>query len=75
MTKTPEQMIAELYTVILGVPNTADRGMAKQVEDIEKHLRQLNGDVARNTSWRKAIIWMVGILAAFSGILAGVCFN
>jgi len=64
MDKTPEQMIQELYTVILGVPNTADMGMAKQIRDIDKQLRQLNGAVKTNTTWRKALCWTIGIIVA-----------
>ena len=75
MVKTSEQMILELYTVILGVPNTDDRGMAKEVKDIERHLRELNGNVRTNTAWRKALCWSVGILATFGGIFAGIYFT
>ena len=60
--KTTEQMIQELYTVILGVPGTEDKGMAKQVRDVEKHLRELNGNVRTNTTWRKAMCWVLGII-------------
>ena len=68
-------MIQELYTVILGVPNTADKGMAKQVSLIEQHLRQLNGDVQKNTTWRKAFCWALGFMATFMGIFAGLYFG
>ena len=73
--KTTEQMIQELYTVILGVPHTADKGMAEQVKDIEQHLSELNGNVRTNTTWRKALCWSVGILATFGGIFAGIYFS
>ena len=75
MEKTSEQMIRELYTVILGVPNTQDKGMAKQVADIEKHLRELNEQVTSNTTWRKALCWSLGVLATFCGIFAGMYFG
>ena len=60
MNKTPEQMLTELYTVILGVPSTGEKGMAKLVYDMEKHLRDLNGCVKTNTAWRKAMVWIMG---------------
>ncbi len=70
MPKTPEQMIAELYTVILGVPLTSEKGMAQKVNDIESHLKELNGSVASNTIWRKALCWTIGIIITCIGVLA-----
>jgi len=69
MQKTTDDMIKELYTVILGVPATGERGMAQLVYDIEKHVDKLNGSVRTNTSWRKAMCWTIGIIVA-----AGVGF-
>ena len=60
--KTTEEMIRELYTVVLGVPATGEKEMAKLVYDIDKHLRELNGSVKTNTTWRKAFCWILGIL-------------
>lgn len=62
MQKTPDEMIRELYTVVLGVPSTGERGMAKLVYDIEKHLDELNGSVKANTTWRKALCWGFGTM-------------
>ena len=70
--KTSDQMIQELYTVILGVPDTADRGMAQQTRDIEAHLRQLNSKVEKNTTWRKAMLWAIGVIGTGLGIIAGI---
>ena len=64
MGKTTEEMIRELYTVVLGVPSTGEKGMAKLVYDIEEHLKELNGAVRTNTTWRKALCWSLGIFAA-----------
>ena len=69
MQKTSDDMIRELYTVVLGVPATGEKGMAQLVYDIEKHLVELNGAVRTNTTWRKALCWTMGILvAAATGI-------
>jgi len=73
--KTTEQMIQELYTVILGVPNTSDNGMAGKISQIEDQLRKLNSNVQINTSWRKALCWAVGILSSFCGIFAVIYFS
>ena len=62
MVKSTEDMIKELYTVVLGVPATGEKGMAKLVYDIDQHLRELNGSVKTNTTWRKAICWILGII-------------
>jgi len=62
--KTTDEMIRELYTVVLGVPATGEKGMAKLVYDIEEHLRELNGAVKTNTTWRKTLCWVIGIIAA-----------
>jgi len=64
MQKTTDEMIRELYTVVLGVPSTGEKGMAKLVYDIEKHLNNLNGAVRTNTTWRKAMCWSLGIIVA-----------
>ena len=69
MDKSIEDMIKELYTVVLGVPSTGEKGMAKLVYDIEKHLTELNCSVKTNTTWRKALCWALGLLA---GVWTGV---
>ncbi len=72
MEKTTDQKISELYTVILGVPATGERGMAQLVYDMEKHLRELNGAVKTNTTWRKAMCWIMGIMA--TAIVTSIIF-
>jgi len=61
MNKDSDRMIQELYTVILGVPDTGEKGMAKLVYDMDEHLREMNGKVKTNSTWRKAICWVVGL--------------
>ena len=70
MEKTTDDMIKELYTVVLGVPSTGEKGMAKLVYDIEKHLNELNGSVRTNTTWRKALCWTMGAIVTALGIIA-----
>jgi len=70
MQKTTDDMIKELYTVVLGVPATGEKGMAKLVYDIEKHLNEINGAVRTNTTWRKALCWTMGGIATALGIIA-----
>lgn len=63
MEKSTDDMIKELYTVVLGVPATGEKGMAQLVYDIEKHMNEMNGKVKINTTWRKALCWTLGIMA------------
>ena len=67
-----EDMIKELYTVMLGVPDTDDRGMAGDCREIKKQLKELNGSVKTNTTWRKAFCWALGLMATGFGIFAGM---
>ena len=76
--KTPEEMIGELYTVILGVPGTEEGGMAERskkmaerCESIEEHLARQNGKIQTNTTWRKAFCWALGLMVPILGIIAG----
>jgi len=62
--KSTDDMIKELHTVVFGVLGTDEKGMAKQVNDIEKNLRILNGAVKTNTTWRKTLCWIIGIITA-----------
>ena len=65
--KTKEQ-IQQIFTVLLGVPNTDDKGMAGLCRKMEKHLAELNGKVNTNTTWRKAMCWVMGIIT--TGVVA-----
>ena len=57
--KTTDQMIAELHQVVIGIPeNPQENGMVGKMEDIDKHLRQLNGQVGTNTLFRKVGTWI-----------------
>ena len=76
-----KNMIRDMYTVMLGVPGTDDKGMAgrskkmeEKCESIETQLKQINGRVTTNTTWRKAFCWALGFMATFLGIFAGIYF-
>lgn len=75
MNKTLEQMVQELYTVLLGIPGTSEKGACQKIDDIEKHLAEINGKVSSNTAWRKALCWVVGFMLTFVGIIAGMVFS
>ena len=62
MTKSPEDMIRDLYISWFGVPNTADRGAIHSLHEMEKHMRTLNGSVVRNPAWRKILVVALGVL-------------
>lgn len=65
MDKSTDDMIKEVWTVLLGVSGTEAGGMVQDVRDIAKGLKILNGYVQKNTAWRKAISWVVGLIITF----------
>lgn len=60
--KTEKQMIRELHHSFFGIEGTEDKGAIKDIKDMSKQLRILNGAVRTNTAWRKAIVWVIGIM-------------
>ena len=72
--KTLADMITELYTVTLGVPDTEERGIVGDVKEIKLELREINGAVKTNTAWRKAFCFIIPALTAAIGFLAGAVF-
>lgn len=69
MPKTPEQKIDALYQAVVGMEeNPDDNGMIGDVAEIKKHLKELNGQVRTNTTFRKIGTWVSG--AIFTGIIA-----
>jgi len=68
MVKTAEQMILELYTVMLGVPNSDEKGMKGDVKEIKDQLKALNGAVKTNTTWRRALCWAMGLSLPAIGV-------
>lgn len=60
--KSNKILIAEIHTVLLGVPGTKDTGVVGNLRRIEKQLDTLNGAVNTNTAWRKALVWIVGAM-------------
>uniref|UniRef100_A0A6M3IIE5 Uncharacterized protein n=1 Tax=viral metagenome TaxID=1070528 RepID=A0A6M3IIE5_9ZZZZ len=67
--KTQGQMITELYQKVIGIPeNPMDNGMIGQVDRIEYQLRELNGQVRTNTTFRKVGTWVSG--AIITGLIA-----
>ena len=56
------QITERLYTCVVGIENTDDNGMAGDVTDILDHLKELNGQVNRNTTFRKIGTWLSGAM-------------
>ena len=54
--------IEKIYTVLLGVDNTDDGGMAQDVKEIREHARKQNGRI------RKLEIGLVGLIGTLSGL-------
>ncbi len=76
MQKTTKEMVAELRTAVLGVPDTDERGIAGDVKDIKSHMGTINGTVAENakgvaatkTSTRNLWLAVSGIFVLLAGI-------
>ena len=57
--KTQRQMLQEVYQAVIGIPNNPDEnGIIGDVREIKVHLQTLNGQVARNTMFRKIGTWV-----------------
>ena len=62
--------VTRLETVVTGVPDTDDRGIAGAIKEIRDHLAELNGQVKINTIFRKAGTWVsCAIFLALLGIV------
>jgi len=62
--------VTRLETVVIGIPDTDDRGMAGEIKEINKHLAELNGQVKINTIFRRIGTWVsCAIFLALLGIV------
>ncbi len=59
--------IIEVKTVLIGISGSPDGGLVKKVDNIEMHLKDLNGQVKTNTTFRKVGTWISG--AIFTGMI------
>jgi len=62
-----DQYLIELYTAVLGVPGTDDKGMAGDIKELEKHTKRQNGRISKNTIY---IVALFGLMAGL-GLLEG----
>jgi len=63
MAKTVEEMVQELSQAVIGIPeNPDDNGLIGDVSEIMKLLKALNGQVAKNTMFRRIGTWVTGAL-------------
>ena len=69
MSKTLEEMVQEIHTVVLGVPGTKDTGMAGKLDGLSNRMDGISRAVEANTSWRKALVWIVGVMIATAGVV------
>jgi len=73
--KTNRQMIEEIYTVLLGVPGTEDNGLVGELKDLGRQVQGISRAVQTNTTWRKALMWVVGIILTSVGVLFGITLS
>lgn len=48
-----DELLIQLKTALLGIPETDERGMAGDIKDMANQLKDLNGSVKKNTNFRK----------------------
>lgn len=61
---TQREMIEQVFQVVLGVQSNPDEnGLVGDVKEVLKLLKELNGSVRTNTTWRKAHTWAIGFLS------------
>jgi len=73
--KSQEEMMADLYVVMMGIPGTDDRGLVGDVKDIKNDVRRINGDTHTNTAWRKAFCFIIPVMAAGLGFCVARIFG
>ena len=76
------ELLQEIKTVLLGIPNTTERGLSGDIkrlrEDtdaIKNELRQMNGAVKSNTAFRQTSKWFVGLFMTAVGALIALYFR
>ena len=73
MNAKDRDLLVEVKTILVGKEGTEVKGMAGDISDMEKHLRTLNGEVARNTAFRKNF-YRIGIPIIVALITVGAKF-
>lgn len=71
--KTQGEMIKELHTVVLGIPNTDEGGLIGDVKEMKVLIQTTNGCVRRNTTriwFLFGIVVTLGVL--FTGEMSGL---
>ena len=57
-----DNLLIELKTALVGIEGTEDNGIVGDVKEIKKSLGKVKIDVAKNTTWRKAGMGIIGSL-------------
>ena len=52
------KLIQEVHQAVLGIPHTDNNGLCGEIKAIKLQLEDLNGQVARNTVFRKVGTWL-----------------
>lgn len=70
--KTNAQLLAEIHTVLLGIPGSDDKGLVGVVAELCTQVQGMSRAVQVNTTWRKALAWMVGVVVIGLATLVGI---
>lgn len=68
---TEPEMIRQLHQAVMGLKdNPSDNGIIGDIREIKNHLATLNGQVARNTMFRKLGTWLTcALVISLLGLL------
>ena len=70
--KTSKQLVVEIHTVLLGVPGSSDEGLVGTVGELAVQVQGMSRAVQVNTTWRKSLAWMVGVIVLGLAALVGI---
>ena len=69
-----ERDIAIIKQAVVGIPESPDEnGLIGDCREMKEQLRQLNGEVKKNTTARRVGTWLVGIMGSgFIALIVGL---
>ena len=70
-----KQKLDAIFTLVVGVAGTSAGGVIKTLDEIAMHLKELNGAVKINTTWRKVFAWAISIIFTALILLIGYLSN
>ena len=67
-----DELLIQLSTAVLGVKDSEDKGMAGDIKELAKQQKITNGQVGKNTTFRKIGTWIGSALCL---AIIGLCIK